>query len=201
MRRVKIAFALILLFITTALTNAYAEAPTIIRPKAASISIHQGIAGSTIGQAYINSRFEVIETKGEWTKVKLEAWVQNKNTIEVSNDDKTQTIKKDALQIISHKIKTHPAPVNKVYLSIIVKNTSATVIKSWKAFLVAKDNLGREAIRTVITDDSADLPPGGAKETGFYWDTTEKEYDTLQGANDSDYSFSLQGAILNGNKP
>lgn len=175
---------------------ALGETPSFVKPKPATLTAHQAVGGSPIGQFYLNSKLEVLEVKDQWTKVKLEAWVKSADITPLGDQSQTKTSQLDALALVDHKIQTHSEPTNKVYLGVTVKNQSATLIPTWKAFLVAKDITAKEIFRTVITDDTANLAPGATKETGFYWEESDPEYDLLKGAKKGDFNFTIQGAII-----
>lgn len=191
-----IATVVILAIFTSSALSAFAESPSYVKPKPATLTAHQAVGGSPIGQFYLNSKLEVLEVKDQWTKVKLEAWVKSSDITPLVDQAQVKAAQADALVLVDYKIQTYSEPTNKVYLGITVKNQSTAIIPTWKAFLVAKDITGKEVFRTVITDDTANMAPGATKETGFYWETTDPEYDMLKGAKKDDFTFAVQGAII-----
>lgn len=170
--------------------------PSYVKPRPASIPAHQSIGGSPIGQLYLNSKLEVVEVKDQWTKVKVDAWVKSADITPVVDQAQVKAAQLEALLLVDHNIQTYSEPTNKVYLGVTIKNQGTTIIPTWKAFLVAKDTTGKEVFRTVIADDTANLAPGATKDTGFYWESADPEYDMLKGAKKGDFSFTIQGVII-----
>lgn len=165
--------------------------------KAASQSLLGSAAGSKIGDVYLNAPLTVVETQGDWTKVTVTGWVAKDSVAaKVAATSSTRVSGSSSLHIANYTVQQLPAADKKtkarIYLKLTVKNDSATPVKSWKSFLVAKNKQGRQLFITTVTDDAANIAPGGSKDISFVYDESEEPYDVLVGSDKNAVELSFE---------
>lgn len=192
--KLKVLFSLCICLLSTSI-HAEEEAVVHLRKDREYILAQPG--GNVLGEIYSNVRMVSKETKGDYTKVNIEAWVKSKSLGGAPMARKGGGTEQ-LITLVGYDFqqKDYSQGEKRRGIKIKVKNISNAMITSWRGFLIAKDYSGKLLMQETISDGAANLEPGKEKELHFYWGPGDKTYQAMVKVEKEGFPISLSGVAV-----
>lgn len=154
--------------------------------------------GRKLGEIYINTPVEVIEEKGDWSRIAVDVWIRSKSLASKTKKKGKSQASNNFIKVekYSTRIVKDGLPAPRVYLALTLKNVSKVYIHSWSALLVAQQS-GEVLFREPLADDTKAIAPGSSVELQFYWERNEKPFSYLEGSKDGELDLGFYKTKVN----
>lgn len=146
----------------------------------------KSLGGGQAGELLLNTKVNVIEEKGKWSKVSVEGWVRSK-TLSAPSVAKqapapvtTPKVIQGALRVTEfvRNTRTDISPPRE-YVVLTVRNDSPRTIRSWSALLVALDSNESSVFRERVSEEDVEWKPNESRDVTFFWQPSESGYSSV----------------------
>jgi len=165
-----------------------ANAEDVYRAKGASAYFHSSPSGSRVGSVYKNLPLKVVETRGEWVKVEVDAWflkssISKRKRKSAKNSAGAKAAGPVALAVSDFEVGRRggfSGEDKKAVLTLTVKNSSKKPIQNWEGVLIVKDKATDKLLfRYPVASDLKVIAPNSSEDFLFGWAEDSDEYHSL----------------------
>lgn len=150
----------------------------------------KSLGGGQAGELYLNSKVQVLEERGAWSRVVTQGWVRSKT---LSAPSKESSKASDPAPVanakvvegmlrVSEFIRSTRTDVNppREYVVLTLVNDSPRTIRNWSGLLAALDESDTAVFRERISEENIEWKPNESRQVTFYWVPSEDGYQALQ---------------------
>lgn len=167
----------------------------------ASLSLCSKPGGPRDGELFRGAAVTVREKSNDWVFVDYSGWVKEEYLSTAKPVAIAPAVAADegvlSVQSLSTKTVTQGVARPRIYLNLVLKNSSSQNVYSWRGLVVGLNTRGDVLFRERVVAEKSNIPAGGTGTSSFYWENHENAFAALAAATPETLKIELYQVTVN----